>query len=111
MSQPKLSVRILNTDVGLLFLRVSGSLLLLYVHGLPKLIYFSSELQHIDDPLGLGHGLTLTMAIFAEALPAHHHRWSVRPPGHAAYPVPAAGSYGFGSPGLEYCRRSVRLAV
>jgi putative oxidoreductase len=55
-------------DWALLFLRVSSSLLLLQVHGLPKLLQFSEELQRIEDPLGLGAGPTLCLAIFAEVL-------------------------------------------
>jgi putative oxidoreductase len=58
--------RLLRPDVGLLFLRLAGSALLLYVHGLPKLIHFSAELQRIDDPLHLGRGVTLVLALFAE---------------------------------------------
>jgi len=55
-------------DVGLLFLRLTGALLLLYVHGLPKIIKFAGELQHIDDPLHVGRAFTLGFAIFAEVL-------------------------------------------
>ncbi|SMF10410.1 DoxX family protein [Pseudogulbenkiania subflava] len=58
--------RLPGPDAGLLFLRLAGSALLLYVHGLPKLMHFSAELQHIDDPLHLGHGVTLVLALFAE---------------------------------------------
>ncbi|WP_448723660.1 DoxX family protein [Pseudomonas farris] len=55
-------------DVGLLFLRVSGGLFLLWVHGLPKLLDYSAELQRIEDPFHLGASLTLMLAIFAEVL-------------------------------------------
>jgi putative oxidoreductase len=55
-------------DVGLLFLRVSGALFLLWVHGLPKLLDFSAQLQLIEDPFHLGAHLTLCLAIFAEVL-------------------------------------------
>jgi putative oxidoreductase len=55
-------------DVGLLFLRVTGSLFLLWVHGLPKLLDFSAQLQLIEDPFHLGAHLTLSLAIFAEVL-------------------------------------------
>ena len=55
-------------DLGLLFLRLSGALLLLYVHGLPKIINFAGELAHIDDPLHVGRAFTLGFAIFAEVL-------------------------------------------
>ncbi|WP_271411508.1 DoxX family protein [Pseudomonas sp. Q1-7] len=57
-----------STDRALLFLRVSGSLLLLWVHGLPKLLNFSHELTVIEDPLHLGALPTLSLAIFAEVL-------------------------------------------
>ncbi|NSX08416.1 DoxX family protein [Pseudomonas lini] len=55
-------------DVGLLFLRVSGGLFLLWVHGLPKLLDFNAQLQLIEDPFHLGAHLTLCLAIFAEVL-------------------------------------------
>lgn len=55
-------------DAGLLFARVAGALLVLHVHGLPKLLHFSDELAHIDDPLHMGRALTLYCAIFAEVL-------------------------------------------
>lgn len=54
------------SDWGLLFLRASGALLLLWVHGLPKLLGFSQELNLIEDPLRLGAMPTLLLAIFAE---------------------------------------------
>jgi putative oxidoreductase len=53
---------------GLLFMRVSASLLLLWVHGLPKLLHWNLELQRIEDPFGLGASLTLGLAVFAEVL-------------------------------------------
>ncbi|MBV4487133.1 DoxX family protein [Pseudomonas sp. SWRI153] len=55
-------------DIGLLFLRVSGGLFLLWVHGLPKLLDFTAQLQLIEDPFHLGAHLTLVLAIFAEVL-------------------------------------------
>jgi putative oxidoreductase len=55
-------------DLGLLFLRVSASLFLLWVHGLPKLLNYSAQLQVIEDPFHLGANLTLMLAIFAEVL-------------------------------------------
>ena len=41
-------------DLGLFFLRLTGSLLLLYVHGLPKVLHFSEELTRIEDPFRFG---------------------------------------------------------
>ncbi|WP_449122696.1 DoxX family protein [Pseudomonas sp. MPG01] len=57
-----------SRDLGLLFLRVSGGLFLLWVHGLPKLLDFTAQLHLIEDPFHLGSHLTLILAIFAEVL-------------------------------------------
>jgi putative oxidoreductase len=54
--------------VALLFMRVSTALLLLHVHGLPKLLNWQREVQLIEDPFGLGASLTLGLAVFAEVL-------------------------------------------
>jgi putative oxidoreductase len=53
-------------DAGLLYTRLTGAALLLYVHGLPKLLHWQTEMQHIEDPLHLGPGVTLGCALFAE---------------------------------------------
>ncbi|BDB19124.1 LysR family transcriptional regulator [Pseudomonas sp. CYM-20-01] len=55
-------------DLGLLFLRISGALFLLWVHGLPKLLNYSEQLKLIEDPFHLGATITLLLAIFAEVL-------------------------------------------
>ena len=55
-------------DWGLLFLRGSASLFLLWVQGLPKLLDYSAQLHVIEDPFHLGANLTLMLAIFAEVL-------------------------------------------
>lgn len=55
-------------DLGLLFLRVSGALFLLWVHGVPKLLNYSEQLKLIEDPFHLGASVTLLLAIFAEVL-------------------------------------------
>src|SRR3990167_634023 len=55
-------------DFGLLFLRVTGGVFLLWVHGLPKLLNFSAQLQVIEDSFHLGANVTLMLAIFAEVL-------------------------------------------
>ncbi len=54
--------------LALLFMRVTAALLLLQVHGLPKLLHWHTELQHIEDPFGLGAVPTLALAVFAEVL-------------------------------------------
>ncbi|WP_247424018.1 DoxX family protein [Ralstonia pseudosolanacearum] len=53
---------------GQLFLRVAGSALLLYVHGLPKVLHYSQELARIEDPFHLGAAPTLLLAILSETV-------------------------------------------
>jgi putative oxidoreductase len=53
-------------SAALLYLRLTGGALLLWVHGLPKLMHFDAELGRIEDPLHLGAYLTLSIAIAAE---------------------------------------------
>ncbi|MEA9389933.1 DoxX family protein [Acerihabitans sp. TG2] len=55
-------------DLGLLFLRLAGSFMLLYVHGIPKILHYANQLAQIEDPFGLGRSLSLWAAIFAEVL-------------------------------------------
>ncbi len=55
-------------DAGLFFLRLTGSLLLLQVHGVPKILHFSEELTRIEDPFGLGPMMSLLPAILAEVI-------------------------------------------
>ncbi|WP_186307783.1 DoxX family protein [Paraburkholderia sp. BCC1884] len=55
-------------DIGLLFLRVCASLLVLAVHGLPKLIHYASQAAVIEDPFHLGRGVSMAFAIFAEVI-------------------------------------------
>ena len=65
MKQNDASSRI---DPGLFFLRLTGSLLLLYVHGLPKVLHFSEELTRIEDPFCFGPYASLIPAIVAEVI-------------------------------------------
>ncbi|MFM0726903.1 DoxX family protein [Paraburkholderia strydomiana] len=58
--------RYCTADAALLFLRVTASVLVLLVHGLPKAIHYASQLDAIEDPLHIGKTLTLGFAIFAE---------------------------------------------
>lgn len=57
-----------SIDLALLFLRIAGAALLMYVHGLPKVLNFTHELSVIEDPFRLGAHLTLSLAILAEVL-------------------------------------------
>lgn len=55
-------------DAGLLVLRIGVAALML-THGFPKLIkLFGSEEIAFADPFGLGPGITLALAVFAEFL-------------------------------------------
>ncbi|MBN3854849.1 DoxX family protein [Paraburkholderia sp. Ac-20340] len=60
--------RIDTADAALLFLRVAASLLVLFVHGLPKALHVHAQLGAIEDPLHLGSAFTLSFAIFAEVV-------------------------------------------
>lgn len=55
------------TDIGLLILRVSAGGLMM-THGVAKLMNFNSMLTQFPDPIGLGSGLSLSLAVFAEFL-------------------------------------------
>jgi putative oxidoreductase len=57
-----------HQDLGLLFLRATGALFLLWVHGLPKVLNYSEQLTLIEDPFHIGAHVTLLLAIFAEVL-------------------------------------------
>ena len=54
-------------DLGLLFLRVTASVLLLVVHGLPKVLHYVGSRRH-RDPFHLGRTLSILFAIFAEVV-------------------------------------------
>ncbi|MGH8384295.1 MAG: DoxX family protein [Pseudomonas sp.] len=60
--------RMAASDLALCWLRISGCLMLMLAHGLPKLLNFQHELGLIEDPFGMGSTLTLSLAIFAEVL-------------------------------------------
>ncbi|WP_028219707.1 DoxX family protein [Paraburkholderia oxyphila] len=57
-----------STDIGLLFLRVCASVLLLIVHGLPKIEHYRREAAVIEDPFHFGKKVTIGLAIFAEVV-------------------------------------------
>ncbi|QCP53631.1 DoxX family protein [Trinickia violacea] len=57
-----------STDLGLLFLRVGASVLLLIVHGLPKIRHYAAQAAAIEDPFHFGKKLTIAFAIFAEVV-------------------------------------------
>jgi putative oxidoreductase len=57
-----------SADLGLLYLRVGASVLVLIVHGIPKVRHFASEESAIEDPFHFGKKLSIGFAIFAEVL-------------------------------------------
>ena len=58
----------LTSDLGLLILRITGSGLLL-THGIPKLSrLFGEGPVEFGDPIGIGPGPSLFLAVFAEFL-------------------------------------------
>ena len=58
----------LSTSLGLLVLRLGAGGFLLAAHGWGKLIGFSDLAGRFPDPIGLGSGISLTLAVFAEAI-------------------------------------------
>jgi putative oxidoreductase len=67
-SAPAFALSDTALHAGLLFLRVSGSALLIAVHGLPKVLHYSQELTRIEDPFHMGAAPTLLLAILSETL-------------------------------------------
>jgi putative oxidoreductase len=59
-----------STDAGLLLLRVSIGSMMLFGHGLPKLLAFSEKAAEFSDPLGVGSTTSLALAIFGEVVGA-----------------------------------------
>jgi putative oxidoreductase len=68
MSTTDIETTTTAADVALCWLRITGCLMLMSVHGIPKLLHFDHELGLIEDPFGMGSLLTLSLAIFAEVL-------------------------------------------
>jgi putative oxidoreductase len=52
--------------LGLLILRVGFGATMAVQHGLPKLLDFSNKMKTFPDPLHLGSGLSLSLALGAE---------------------------------------------
>ena len=75
----------MNANVGLLILRVSTGLIMLFAHGWGKLIKFSSIAPQFADPIGVGPTVSLALAVFAEVFCAVaviiglKTRWAVVP--------------------------------
>lgn len=48
--EARVKSRATTADLGLLYLRVTASLLVLVVHGLPKAMHYASRAAAIEDP-------------------------------------------------------------
>jgi putative oxidoreductase len=68
MWDKKTNTAISPVDVGLLYLRVAANLLVLAVHGLPKVLHYTSQAAAIEDPFHFGKMLSISFAIFAEVI-------------------------------------------
>jgi putative oxidoreductase len=55
-------------DIGLLLLRLVFGGTMLFSHGIPKLLDFSSKMNVFPDPLGIGNSLSLGLAIGSEVV-------------------------------------------
>jgi len=55
-----------SASVGLLVLRIGAGGLLLFGHGLPKLMHFSERAAGFADPIGAGPAVSLALVVFAE---------------------------------------------
>jgi putative oxidoreductase len=51
-----------------LFLRLAIGAMMLFGHGLPKLLAFSEKAETFSDPLGVGSTTSLVLAIFGEVV-------------------------------------------
>ncbi|MCH7690855.1 MAG: DoxX family protein [candidate division Zixibacteria bacterium] len=53
-------------DFGLLFLRMSVGLFIVFGHGWDKLMNFGTMSSQFPDPIGLGSTISLALTVFAE---------------------------------------------
>ena len=56
----------LGRDIGLLVLRIGVGAMMVFSHGLSKLVHFSEYSTRFSDPIGLGSFWSLILVIFAE---------------------------------------------
>lgn len=65
-SNPLSAANSLNVHFGALLLRAGIGLMMAFGHGWPKFTNFAEIAPGFPDPLGLGTGLSLGLAVFAE---------------------------------------------
>lgn len=56
------------TSIGLLLLRLGAGALLLFGHGLPKLLHWTDRASHFANPIGLGPQVSFALVVFAEVV-------------------------------------------
>lgn len=56
----------MKNDLSLLMIRVFIGGMMLFSHGLPKLMSYSEKANMFPDPIGVGPQMSLVLAIFAE---------------------------------------------
>ena len=59
-------MRSIVVDLGLLVLRISMGCLMLFGHGMDKLLNFTDKAEAFPDPLGIGSTTSLVLAVLAE---------------------------------------------
>ena len=57
-----------NEDLGYLFLRVGAGGSMFWLHGLPKVMYFTDRMDTFSDPFGISPVISLVLIIVAEFL-------------------------------------------
>ncbi len=55
-------------DLGILVLRVGVSLMMIFPHGLGKLLSFSDKMDVFPDPLGISSPVSMAGAVFSEVI-------------------------------------------
>lgn len=55
-------------SIGLLLLRVGAGALLLFGHGLPKLLHWTDRASRFANPIGLGSQVSFALVVFAEVV-------------------------------------------
>lgn len=55
-------------SIGLLLLRVGAGALLLFGHGLPKLLHWSDRAARFANPIGVGPEVSFSLVVFAEVV-------------------------------------------
>ncbi len=57
-----------SKDLGILVFRILISLLMIFPHGMSKLLSFGTRMNNFPDPLGIGSFLSLSGTVFSEVI-------------------------------------------